>query len=999
MSDPIAPKDDAQTLCVRAPTAERTRLHRQPRDDAPESAAEASPAHAHRRHDVEAAPDAAEWAAAANGDRATAPFRPHDTLVARRGRPPFTGNRLELIQAGDVLFGFHLSHLLGQGAFARVFVAQQADLADRPVVLKISGIEGIEPQTLSRLQHTNIVPIYSVHEDSRTGLRAVCMPYFGGANLSSVLEQLWSGQERPTRGDQLVGALKAVGSPASEAWGEAFEPRSGSRLSARERPSEPSTPFTLMESLGYIQAVAWVVAQLAEGLDHAHQRGVIHRDIKPSNILLSAEGQPLLLDFNVSIDATSDADHMLLGGTVAYAAPEHLRALSLCTLDQFQAVDRRSDIYSLGMVLVEAMSGQRPFARDGSYSVPTAQLEAMVADRSKGIPSLRQCRPDIPWSLESVVRRCLEPDPAKRYQQAGHLAADLRQFLHDRPLTYAPELSRVERVRKFFRRNPRLLTFSSVSAVSLVLFLAVGWAFLGAQTHLAETRTRLMEAQARDRKRAHDSGVLQCQGLVNTILGDDTHLRQGIAVCEQTLALYALADGRSAQEHPDWVRLAPAERLTLAEDRRELLLLLAGARVRLAPNDPRELQAALALLDRAEALHGLKRSKALWLDRAAYLDQLGNHDEAKTAQRLADQIQPTSARDHYLLAISHARTRTIAGYRNAVTELGEALRLNPRHYWSVIQRGICHMELGERILAVRDFGIGTGLWPEHPWSYFNRGHVLDRSGMKVEAIADYTAALERAPQFVAALTNRGLAHLELRQYTPALADFDAALALAKGTAVIHAGRGIALEALARHVEADFEFREAFDRVAPGPGAERTRFLWTYGFAVANRVPAAATAAFDEVLRDAPRHPQALYGRAMLAMSDGQLDTALDFFSRTLDSDPRFTQARRSRAVVLARLNDHERANRDVEWCLEHEPDSGDSVYTAACVSALAARGNPDPRAIDKALDLLKKALELGTELTADNDPDLTAIRQDPRFQAILANAAQSKPSKSSQHSN
>lgn len=915
--------------------------------------------------------------------QATTPIGPPITRLMQDGRQPGVGQTLELIEAGDVLFGFQLRHLLGEGAFARVFVAEQADLADRPVVLKFSRMEGIEPQTLSRLQHTHIVPIYSVHEDPRSGLRAVCMPYFGGANLANVLERLWSGNDRPTQGIELVEALQAVSTPESEGGG--MPP--GSRLAPQDCQSDSQASFSRLERFDYIKAVAWVVAKLAEGLDHAHQRGIIHRDIKPSNILLSAEGQPLLLDFNVSIDSGSNGTPTLLGGTVAYAPPEQLRALAFHNLDQFQEVDRRSDIYSLGMVLLEALCGQRPFAREGRYSVPASQLETMIAERSQGVPSSRAFRADVPWSVESIVRRCLEPNPDQRYQEAGHLASDLRQFLKDRPLRYAPELSRVERVQKFWRRNPKLLTLSLISIVSLTLVLATGWAFVGSQARLTETNQRLALAQARERKQTHDLGVLQSQGLVNTIVGDEAHLRQGVTVCERTLALYAHAERRSAQEHPDWVRLPPAERLALAEDRRELLLLLAGARVRLATADPRELRQALALLDDAEALQGLKPSKALWLDRAAYLNQLGNHEQAKVAQRLADQIEPHSSRDHYLLAISHARTRTAGGYRNAVSELGEALRLNPQHYWSVLQRGICHVELGEPMLAVRDFGIGTGLWPEHPWSYFNRGHVLDRSGMKAEAIADYTAALERAPQFVAALTNRGLARLELKQCALALADFEAALVQAKGTAVLHAGRAITLENLGRHAEADLEFREAFNRVGPGPDPERIRFLWTYGFALAKRLPDAATAAFDEVLRHHPGHPQALYGRAMIAMQDGHLDSALADFNRTLEIDPRFRQARRGRAVVLARLNDHSGARRDVDWCLEHEPDSGDSVYTAACVTALEAQHCPDPRTIDKALELLKLALRLGTELTPHNDPDLVAIRKDPRFQAILTEAA------------
>src|SRR6202022_3456829 len=82
------------------------------------------------------------------------------------------------------------------------------------VVLKVSAIDGDEPQTLAQLQHTNIVPIYSVHEDAATGLRAVCMPYFGGASLSRVLQALWAGDNCPGRGQQLVEALTVVGGPA-----------------------------------------------------------------------------------------------------------------------------------------------------------------------------------------------------------------------------------------------------------------------------------------------------------------------------------------------------------------------------------------------------------------------------------------------------------------------------------------------------------------------------------------------------------------------------------------------------------------------------------------------------------------------------------------------------------------------------------------------------------------------------------------------------------------
>jgi serine/threonine protein kinase/Flp pilus assembly protein TadD len=890
----------------------------------------------------------------------------------------------QTLAEGQELFGFRLRHQLGRGAFASVYLAEQRDLACRPVVLKISAAEGIEHQTLARLQHTNIVPIFSVHEHREAGLRAVCMPYFGGATLFSVLERLWEGKPRPVRGGQLAEALEAVGSPMGPPAAEPAE--SGDRPAAAtpEPTPEAQTPLALWRGLSYDKAAAWIVAQLAEGLHHAHQRGILHRDIKPSNILLSAEGQPLLLDFNVAQEMASDDAVAILGGTVAYAAPEHLAALLHRTTELIRGVDRRSDLYSLGLVLAEMITGERLFEHGGSYSAVTTQIETMAVERSRNAPSLRRVRRDVPWSLESIARKCLEPDPARRYQQGDHLADDLRRFLDDRPLRYAPELSRVDRVRKFFRRHPRLLTAGPIFVAAMAALLLVGLALIGARSHLAEASSRLEKAQAEERKRAHDAGAVRALCLVNTVLGRQDHLRQGIAVCEETLALYRTPDGRRCEEHPDWMRLAPEERRPLAEDHRELLLLLAGARVRLAPGHRPTLLRSLALLDEAEAIRGLPPSRALWLDRAGYWSQLGEAERAREARSRADAIPAGGARDHYLMAISYARQGGGDGYRRAIAELGEALGLQPRHYWSALQRGICRMELGESAQALGDFGTCIGLWPEHPWGYFNRACALDRMGLKTDAIVDYTAALDRDPGFAAALANRALARVELRQYEPALTDFDRALALdVPGDATLVAGRGLALEGLGRHAEADEAFRAAF-AMAPESDPARLRLRWTYGFAVSARLPGRAQSAFDEVLRHDPRHPQALYGRAMLAMNEGDLPLGLRFFDKALEANPGFVEARRYRAVLLSRRSDWDRATRDINWCLDREPGSGPTLYAAACVAARAASAAPSPRALDRAFELLERAWSLGSGLKAHEDPDLAVLRRDPRFARRMA---------------
>lgn len=903
------------------------------------------------------------------------------SLGGRRNRQD---RMLGLPGEGDELFGFRLRQPLGTGAFASVFVAEQADLAGRPVVLKISAIEGVEPQTLARLQHTNIVPIYSVHEDPAAGLRAVCMPYFGGANLATVQACVWKASARPQHGSELVEALEAVAAPPPEALARSWRGEESGRAPGPPAALPELTPQGLLGGMSYIRSVAWIVARLADGLHHAHQRGVLHRDIKPSNILLSSDGEPLLLDFNVSQDATADSVHAVLGGTVAYAAPEHIRALLDRTPDTMLSVDRRSDCYSLGLVLTEMLAGRSLFGQTGSYSILPTQLQAMVEERAQRVPRVRECRPDVPWSLESIARKCLDPDPDRRYQQASHLAEDLRRFLEDRPLKFAPELSRAEQVCKFLRRHPRLMTNVAFCLGGLGMLVAAGSALAGVSRHLTEARAELGSARALDRKRAHDEGTLRALCLINTTLGNQDHLGRGSEVCERTLALYDPGDGRPCEEHPDWAALGPEDRRSLAEDRRELLILLAGARVRLAPGDPTTLRGSLALLDEAEALRGPGPSKALWLDRSSYLGQLGELDRAVEALKRADAIPAATARDHYLLAISLARSGGEDGYRRAIAELDEALRLNPKHYWSMMQRGICHMELGEALLAISDFGACTGLWPDHPWGYFNRGYILDRNGKKAEAIDDYTAALEHDPDFDSARVNRGLARLEIRDFEGALDDFEDAIARGLVEATVLAGRGMALEPLGRHDAADAAFGEAFRKAVGDPVSTRIRLLWAYGFAVADRLPGRAAEAFEEVLRQDRRHPQALYGLGMLAMGQGDLDRARPLFDRALESSPGFVEARRYRAVVAARLGDWKAADSDINQCLAREPGSGETLYAAACIASLAASASGEQALRDQALDLLRRALDRGAGQEAASDPDLAGLGEEPEFWRLIA---------------
>jgi tetratricopeptide (TPR) repeat protein len=751
------------------------------------------------------------------------------------------------------------------------------------------------------------------------------------------------------------------------------------------------TPLDLLRNQSYVRAAAWVVARLADGLQHAHQRGVLHHDIKPSNILLGADGQPMLLDFNLARSRQDEQAQAqaVLGGTVAYMAPEHLRALTSRDLEVHRRVDHRADIYSLGMVLFEFLTGQSPFAQKGSYSALPILIELMAMERLRAVPSARSRRPDVPWSLESILRQCLLPDPEKRYQRAAHLAADLRRFLDNQPLRFAPELSRIERVQKWFRRHPRLTSSAAVAGIAAALLAGVACSLVGIRRHLEVTQQQLEASQALERRRAFEEGTQRALCLVNTLPDPSPayfqeHLLQGEKTCRDALGLYAVLERPDWQALPAWQRLEAEDRLRLGEDVRELLLLLAWTVVRQAPEDSAALEQALALLDRASEVADLPPSRALWEDRAAYLERRGAAG-ARQAREQAGRLQAASVRDHYLLAASFARN---GRYADAVAELDQGLKQNPRHYWSAFQRGVCYQELGRYSLAAGDFGTCIGLWPEFALGYFNRGYCLDQAGDKAEAVRDYGAAIERDPALLPAYLNRGLACLELKRYGEALADFQKVTELGGDDAFVHGGLGVALEGIGRSDEADLAFRRAFARAASGPVAVDTRLRWVYGFAICARLPDEAQQAFEVVLSRQAAHPQALYGKAMILAGKGRLAEAVAHLDRAVAANPGFLEARRSRAVLQARRGRLEAAGQEINVCLAQAPESGSVLYAAGCVAAWVAQQSPEPlvarQARAQALDLLQRAFARGYgRERAAHDPDLVGVRDLPEFQRLL----------------
>lgn len=913
------------------------------------------------------------------------------SIQDRAGRTAETSSasKLVLLNINDEIYGFRLLHELGSGSFAKVFLAKQGDLADREVVLKISAIEGTEPQTLAQLQHTHVVPIYSVHEDAHFGLRAVCMPYFGGASLNKVLKQVWAGTTVPATGKSLMDALDRVSGPQPAVRATSRgEDAAAQAVSDVDHGEAAQTARTTLANLPYVQAAAWIVARLAEGLQHSHERNVIHRDIKPSNILLSSEGQPLLLDFNVSQALDCDPDEATVGGTIAYMSPEQLRSMRDRSAKSSALVNRRSDIYSLGLVLYEMLTGASPFVETLGAATESKRLKARIEQRELPVPSLKsRSRLDIPWGLESIVRKSLAPLPADRYASAGQLADDLNRFLQDLPLKYSPELSRVEQIRKWGRRHPRLTTACYVMLVAAMLIIPGALILQFTQDDLAAKNRQLLDADAGQRARLFQGDAQSALCLIKTSIADDDvmlseeSLRQGIESTKAVLALYRITTYSDWQDDVYWQRLESQERASLSETARELLLELASAHVRTErDNQAAAGRAALDLINIAARIRHLAPSRALELDRARYLLLVGREPEAQRALAAAEKIPVVTAHDNYMLAAAHTRNRTTTDYREAVQLLTKSIEMSPNHYWSVFQRALCYQELGEKWLAVSDLGRCIGLWPQSSWAHFNQGYLLYLQGKKLEAINAYTMAIRNSPKLRSAYFNRALAHLELQNFEDALVDFKKVQDLGRDDAVLDAARAMALEGMGQHAEADELFNRVLQLAKKSSDVNTHRFSSAYAFAVAHRAPNISRKAFEEIVRVNPEHAQAHYGLGMLKMNEQDLAGAVRCFDRALEAETTFIEPLRYRAIALARQGDYQQALGDTRACVEREPSNPDSLYAAACVAALVARKLQPENFKDSALELLKSAIEFGADpARARTDPDFSVLRGDPDF--------------------
>ncbi|HEV8061201.1 MAG TPA: protein kinase [Gemmataceae bacterium] len=680
---------------------------------------------------------------------------------------------------GETVGDFMLQAELGRGAQGRVYLAAQQSLSNRRVVLKLVSPEACEHLLLARLQHTHIVPLYSVEHDPARKLRALCMPYFGGASLERLLELMQSirpvrrtGRDLLAALDRVAGAHACAENPQDcKAISSGTNGSGRASLHALAGQAFPAAARQLIARSSYIQVICWIGACLADALQYAHERGLLHLDLKPSNVLLAADGQPMLLDFHLAREPVDPDDERIpwLGGTAGYMSPEQTAAVQAVQLGRSvtQAVDCHSDIYSLGVVLYEALTG----------SLPVSEKKHQI---------LIEANEYISPGLADIITKCLAEDPSQRYRDMSALAADLRRHLADLPLTGVRNRSLKERWQKWRRRSPHGIARAGMlltvcTAVVAVVFgsgnlffqnteqirnalkegrlqaangewtaairsLQRGQALAGdlpgrsdlkmelhAELSLAEQGRQGAERQAA--ARALHELADRLRFLQGTTTLPQNELRRLEASCRD---FWSKRDQIASRLAPPHAGLEPGVR----DDLLDIVLCWCDLQVQLAmPADKIAVRrTALAALADAEAVCG--PSAVLDEERI----QLGEPAPAVKGM-------PRTAWEHYALGRLFLRT---GDTDRAAHEIAQAVRLQPQGLWPNFYQGLCAYRQGHFADAVTAFSVCIGAAPEAASCFYNRGRSFAALGNADRALDDYAQALHFDPKLKIAALNRGL---------------------------------------------------------------------------------------------------------------------------------------------------------------------------------------------------------------------------------------------------
>lgn len=598
-----------------------------------------------------------------------------------------------------------------------------------------------------------------------------------------------------------------------------------------------------------VALAAQLVRDLASGLAHVHERGLLHRDIKPSNVLISDTGTPKLTDFGLAKDLTSSTGLTASGvfmGTAGFCPPEQARGLR----DQ---LGPWTDVFGLGATLYAALTGRPPFMGQNLVEV-MVRTESMPPD----LPSLH--REGVNRDLDAICLRCLEKDPRDRYESASQLATVLDAYLNGESLAPAPA------------KRSRLFGLGLALALAS---LALAW---GLRPASLPSETPTPPPSGPERPRATPASAAAEEAAAAQELGEAKQWKQAEAGWTRALELDAEHEaslhGRARarfylRNYPD--AIADSNRcLKQHGDRAGCLNLRAMSKrfggdpkgalndldraLALAPEDLMILVNRADLRMKAKNLSGAKEDleKALrvnekfvdaWVSRANLRGMQGKHADAVSDLEHAIALEPKRAETYRQLFFSLVSSgsddeaalgaldrvleldpKDVSSYCNrasmfaskkrlpeAIADYQSALKVQPDYVMALANLAQLQRRAGRPQQALASFRRWVALEPKSYLAVKGLAEILAETGNRRAAIGELTRILKLLPKATAALYQRGVLFTKLSEHENAIADFTQILTIRPQHWQAQADRGISWSKLGKHQRALADFDTVLER--------------------------------------------------------------------------------------------------------------------------------------------------------------------------------------------
>ena len=869
--------------------------------------------------------------------------------------PPIPASKPRFPETGSDFHGFELVAILGQGAFGRVYLARQQDLANRFVALKVTGVNDAEPQALARLQHTSIVPIHSLRREGN--LQSVCMPFLGFVTFRDLI----GAPDRPEKMSNGRSLLSTVASRRAETVISSSEQDEADNSVAELLSPEVATDVSQIHGMDFQQMVLWIGSQVADGLAYSHSRGIVHGDIKPANILVTDDGQPLLLDFHLATGSSNSYSSSVVGGTFPYMSARQLRSL----FDE-KTIDEYCDIFSLGVVLFEALTGEFPYPDRG---VDDHSIHQMIEDRKGGPRRVRDINSKVSVDASTIVEKCLGTEGG--YDSCEQLFVDLQRHIEKKPLLFASNKSVVERCRKWISRHPRLTSASFVSFVSILIF---SLAALLIQSKFAASAKRTAEVQS---KEFVTQISLSVTPLTIGLLQPSLLSESSFALNEKLNSLKNDSEFIKRRSKLDATQVnAENQALTEAAYWQSRALFTMGLN---SAGSIREdyFRQAKSQIDFVHELTGSSNRSLARLVKDIGL-QLGEDVSDETNQfEIENGIEEDLS--SYLPELYRAAEAMRARKYEEADEMLESLCEQRPSFQVWLLKGHNCRNLGRLNDAIACYGVCRGFNREIGLIHFFRGLAYLEQRRFKEAKKDFDRTIALQPMS-AALLNRALAFQGLRDYEAAVSDLDEAIEIGISETRAHYVRYRLLKRLKRDDEAQKEL-EKFLQLEPTD--EKSWLSRGIAQTMVGK-PEQALADFKVALAINPRSTNAYQNIATVqAQYLNQTEDAIVAMTEIISKDPSNFVAIATRGVLNARVGNRVEAHSDAKMALKINR-SADALFRVAGIYALTTKIEKSDS--EQALGLLNEAAFNNAKLVDSRihkDDDLNSVKSLPEFQKLV----------------